>query len=305
MPASPFVLAIDPTVYVSAFYVWIALSFVWLFRNLLIVRKLRKREAELTSRSPGSGSDTAETVSAPASANARKSEDTATGVKATTPAKPSVSAPPERKVPNAEPTAPPIDASSPAETKAPPTDNVAAPSTPTSAGAPDRLVSPHKRPVPTPDRSVNVPSSVRSSPHASQASPDAALSEESAMAQPPTKPKTSDTIASLLMGIRLPFDLLPTVPAGEQPSDRRVTLVSASAAPEVIGGAVADELERLGYEINTLATDEATAQRDGSSLGLRISPEALDLENSNGRRFPDAQRGSVAIDLWVLDDSAV
>ncbi len=116
-------------------------------------------------------------------------------------------------------------------------------------------------------------------------------------------PAGPTTIADLLSGIRLPFDLLPMVPNGEEASDQRVSLVSAEEQPEVLGAAIADELERLGYSIKTLATDQARANRGAQRLALRIFPEAPDLINETGKRFPDAPEGSVAIDLWVDRDA--
>lgn len=113
------------------------------------------------------------------------------------------------------------------------------------------------------------------------------------------KPKQPSTIADHLAGIRLPFDLLPMVPNGEKASDQRVSLVSDEALPEIVGAAIADELERLGYSIKTLATDEAVAVRGEQTLGLQIYPEASELTDETGSRFPEAAAGSVAIDLWV------
>ncbi len=114
-----------------------------------------------------------------------------------------------------------------------------------------------------------------------------------------TKPDQPSTIADHLGGIRLPYDLLPMVPNGEKASDQRVSLVSDGAQPEVVGAAIADELERLGYSIKTLATDEAIAVRENQTLGLQIHPDASELSNEDGLRFPEAVAGSVAIDLWV------
>ncbi len=117
----------------------------------------------------------------------------------------------------------------------------------------------------------------------------------------PGQPESNQpaTIAGHLSGIRLPYDLLPMVPNGEKASDQRVSLVSDGAQPEVVGTAIADELERLGYAINTLAADEAVAVRDEQTLGLLIHPDASKLRNEAGSRFPEAVNGSVAIDLWV------
>ncbi len=124
-------------------------------------------------------------------------------------------------------------------------------------------------------------------------------SSQPATVAPPPQPDRPSTIADHLGGIRLPYDLLPMVPNGEKASNQRVSLVSDGAQPEVVGAAIADELERLGYSIKTLATDEAVAVRENQTLGLQIYPDASELSNRAGLRFPEAVAGSVAIDLWI------
>ncbi len=126
-----------------------------------------------------------------------------------------------------------------------------------------------------------------------------ATQQTSPVAQPSSTPPT---IADLLTGVRLPRNLLPVVPAGEKASDQRISLLSDDVEPEIIGVAIADELERLGYEIHTITTDQAMAKRGDQRLGLQIFPTVADLTNDSGSRFPDADPASVAIDLWVVAD---
>lgn len=119
----------------------------------------------------------------------------------------------------------------------------------------------------------------------------------------PAPPERTRSIAELLTGIRLPSGLLPIVPHGEPASDQRVALLSAQAQPMEIGVALADELERLRYEIATMSTDQAVATRGLDVLSLRIHSNAELLENDTGLLFPNAAPESVVVELWVGDSA--
>ena len=106
-------------------------------------------------------------------------------------------------------------------------------------------------------------------------------------------------LADLLAGVRLPWNLLPTVDRSRAPSTDRVVLITDEGEPSAIGSDVADELERLGFSISTQGDDTAFAERDGHSLGLQIIPEPMGARVGDTPRFPSATPESVALDIWI------
>lgn len=134
-------------------------------------------------------------------------------------------------------------------------------------------------------------------PDSSAATPDTA----DVLAVPETNndASSSPALADLLAGVRLPWNLLPTVDQSRAPSDDRVVLITNEGEPSEIGADVADELERLGFSISTRGADTAIAARDGHSLGLQIIPEPMAASVSDTPRFPSATPGSVALDIWI------
>ncbi len=176
----------------------------------------------------------------------------------------------------------------PPETIAPETLAAAAPPTATggpATGGPAGLTAPAP-PVP--------PHVVEGTPTAAGSTPTPA----SPVPDPPAAPAPR-TLATVLVGVRLPCDLLPTPDALHPPSDDRVTLLTDAAEPPTVGGAIADELERLGFEIAPDGDDEAVAIRGEDTIGMKITSEAFDATVGNGRRFPEATATSVALELWL------
>ena len=107
------------------------------------------------------------------------------------------------------------------------------------------------------------------------------------------------TLADILAGVRLPWNLLPTVDQAREPSNDRVVLMTDGVEPAEVGADVADELERLGFAISTRGEDTAIATRGDDILGLQIVPEAGEATAGTERRFPNASPTSVALDIWV------
>ncbi len=125
-------------------------------------------------------------------------------------------------------------------------------------------------------------------------------------------------LADLLDGISLPLDLAPIIPESTGPSPidpetlTAVTLVSETGSAGEIGGAFADELERLGYEIFSLSDNEAVAKRAAANHASAKTDDAIDEDSSDGdivslaiRTDVSAQGSSsiggnaVAIDVWA------
>jgi len=107
------------------------------------------------------------------------------------------------------------------------------------------------------------------------------------------------TLADLLAGVRLPWNLLPTVDHSREPSNDRVVLSTTEGEPADVGADVADELERLGFVITTRGEDTAIATRGDDVLGLQIIPDAAGATANNTTRFPNATGTSVALDIWI------
>ena len=112
-------------------------------------------------------------------------------------------------------------------------------------------------------------------------------------------PAETATLADLLAGVRLPWNLLPTVDHSRSPSNDHVVLMTADGEPADVGADVADELERLGFSITTRGEDIAVATRGDDVLGLQIIPNAADAMSDDVTRFPSASATSVALDIWI------
>jgi hypothetical protein len=80
------------------------------------------------------------------------------------------------------------------------------------------------------------------------------------------------TVAELVAGIALPCGLIPVVTGAELDPHHVVFATTGHAAGEV-GSALADELERLGFELRTESDTEAVAVRDDASLRVRVRGE--------------------------------
>ncbi len=119
--------------------------------------------------------------------------------------------------------------------------------------------------------------------------------------------ESSKTLADLLVGIRLPCDLMPVDDIDPDIAEVAVTLVTMTSPPETVGVMLADELERLGYAIFSLSDSEAVAKRDLDASGnaedvlsliirTDVGPDGHGVANgSNGDALPSA----VAVDMWV------
>jgi hypothetical protein len=90
----------------------------------------------------------------------------------------------------------------------------------------------------------------------------------------PTGPTTSErpTVAELVEGIALPCGLIPVVTGAELDPHHVVFATTGHGAGEV-GSALADELERLGFELRTETDTEAVAVRGDARLRVRIRRE--------------------------------
>ncbi len=128
--------------------------------------------------------------------------------------------------------------------------------------------------------------------------PPPAAPPEPAPVQQPTPATTRPAargLAETLAGIHLPCELLPVVPRGVSPSDKTVSLVTASASPDVVGPAIADELERLGYELDAVSASRLVARRQADVLTLDMILSPSQLERDGVALYPEVSDNAVLV----------
>jgi hypothetical protein len=117
---------------------------------------------------------------------------------------------------------------------------------------------------------------------------------------PPTR--SGDTLLELLVGMRLPHGL---VPLGELAprlgTGDRMAVWTDDAPAEVLAPAMADELQRHGYEL--VAVDETTllANRDRHTIQLVVHPVGALAMLDEHRLFPFVPSSTApVVELWVV-----
>ncbi len=121
---------------------------------------------------------------------------------------------------------------------------------------------------------------------------------EPALVSPVERSSTPEPIAALLTGIRLPANLEPVVADGIAPSDHFLCLHTKEATPEEVGTGLAEELERLGYEVMGISEDEAVAKRNDDVVSLHIDANPAETAIAGIRRYPMASVGDVVVEVW-------
>ena len=111
-------------------------------------------------------------------------------------------------------------------------------------------------------------------------------------------------LAETLAGIHLPCELLPVVPKGVSPSDNTVSLVTTSAPPDVVGPAIADELERLGYELDAVSASRLIARREPDALTLDMILSPNQLEHEGVALYPDVSADAVLVVIAIGEPTA-
>ena len=93
----------------------------------------------------------------------------------------------------------------------------------------------------------------------------------------------AETLAEALTGIQMPADLSPLV--GDAVDPRRMLFTTGTATPETVGGALADELERLGFELQPLDERSVAANRPDAAVEVRILASVEAARASLGDRI--------------------
>ena len=154
---------------------------------------------------------------------------------------------------------------------------------------------------PVPTSTASVPAGTASESASARPTPDEDIAPTAAAApQRPAVGGTPPTLVELLEGITLPHGLVPLTQA--MPSAGPITtLVAATdtASAEQVGTALADELERLGYEVATTGTQTAVADGPRGTIDIEVHPHAGSVTDGGSLRFPTAAPGSVVVELRV------
>lgn len=114
----------------------------------------------------------------------------------------------------------------------------------------------------------------------------------------PPAAEDSQTLTDMLQGIELPYDLMPVTSVVEDPDRHIIFLTTHSNAGEV-GKRFADELERLGFELDTVDFDQAIAVRGDDVVSMKIVPNADQVEQGGSPRYGAAGSGDVALETWI------
>jgi len=153
-------------------------------------------------------------------------------------------------------------------------------------------------PAPTP-AAGDAPSPDEPTPAPASASTPAA---EAPTMPPPPAPSIDRraTVADIVQGITLPYDLAPLTTMVPRPDvGDRVAFWTDRAPAEVVGSAVADEFERLGFASEPVASDTLRLTRGNQSLMARLH-ESPSLANVGGvPAFPSVPEHAVVLELWV------
>ncbi|MEJ5254659.1 MAG: hypothetical protein WHS89_04860 [Acidimicrobiales bacterium] len=97
------------------------------------------------------------------------------------------------------------------------------------------------------------------------------------------------SVAEAVRGIRMPCGLAPLVGSSTALDPNHVVFSTTETTPEVVGTALADELERLGFTIRSVATNQAVATKPGAQVTVTVHTDL--------RAFPTAPPGSVVVTL--------
>ncbi|WP_208027802.1 hypothetical protein [Rhabdothermincola sediminis] len=116
-----------------------------------------------------------------------------------------------------------------------------------------------------------------------------APSTDATVDEPAAATGASITVAEAVRGIQMPCDLAPLVGSSPAVDPHRVVFSTTTATAERVGGALADELERLGFSLRSVADNQAVATKPGAAVTVTIH---TDLS-----AFPTAPAGSVVVTL--------
>lgn len=114
---------------------------------------------------------------------------------------------------------------------------------------------------------------------------------------PPQGGEARPTVADALQGIVMPCDLTPVVPAGRHLDPYRVAFsTDAHAAPEV-GAAVGDELERLGFALESTTDRQLRATKGDTVVTVTLHTDPSSVTIAEAPAFPNLKPGTVVVEF--------
>jgi hypothetical protein len=135
---------------------------------------------------------------------------------------------------------------------------------------------------------------------AASGAPVASVRADAPNAPAPLAPHSEVTVAGLLSGIALPYDLVPLTTIAARPAvGDRVAFWTDRAPAEIVGPAFAEELERLGFAMVSLDERTLSAQRDNERLIVMMHPDADKTIVGGQLAFTSVPERSVVIEVWV------
>ena len=128
-----------------------------------------------------------------------------------------------------------------------------------------------------------------------------------AVATAPAKPTVatnpdrpaSMNLADAVAGISMPCDLAPLMGTGAM-NPRKVAFFTTGFEPSTVGGRVADELERLGFEITSVDDRTIRADQGADSVQAKMRSITLDNPETMAEMHPSAPEGSLVLELQLL-----
>lgn len=107
------------------------------------------------------------------------------------------------------------------------------------------------------------------------------------------------TLAEALEGITMPCDLAPLMGTGRF-DPRKVTFFTRDTDPATVGGALSDELERLGYELTPEDDRSIRGRRDDDTIRARLLSAGLHSEVVMRELHPSAPEGAVVVEFELI-----
>lgn len=142
-------------------------------------------------------------------------------------------------------------------------------------------------PEPTPDESAPAEEDATEAGPATEPAPAAVMTDVRS---------PSRTLAEALEGIAMPCDLAPLIGSGEV-NHREVAFFTSGFNPTTVGEGLADEFERLGYEITPVDDRTIRAVRHEDVIRATLLSEALVGEAVMTDLHPSAPAGALVVEL--------